>query len=247
MIRFEEVMLKFAAALMACLTSSAAALAADGPNGSGSLLTSETAYNWAGIYAGASAAVAWDEMTVQKAVPAFGVSKVNGFVGGPQIGFNKQYRNLVFGLEADFSLTNVRGDNTNAVAGKYGTFTLAGVGTLETRLSSMRTVRARFGYASGAKLLYATAGYAFGRTQLEMSGTMTAGSNTAAQAGSSMQSMTGWALGAGFEYAFARGMSMKAEYIRVQFNESTFFTGTWAVSPGKASIDLFRFGSNFRI
>ncbi len=238
-------MLKFAAALVACLSASAPAFAADSP--SGSLLTSETAYNWAGIYAGASAAVAWDEMTVQKAVPAFGISKVNGFVGGPQVGFNKQYKALVFGLEADYSLSTVRGDNTNTVSGKYNTSTLSGVGTMENRLSSMGTVRARFGYASGNKLLYATAGYAFGRTQLEMSGTMTAGGKTAADAGSSMQSMSGWALGGGFEYAFARGMSLKAEYIRVQFNESTFFTGTWAVSPGKASIDLFRFGSNFRI
>lgn len=190
-------------------------------------------------------------MTVQKAVPAFGVSKVNGFVGGPQIGFNKQYRALVFGLEADFSLTNVRGDNTNALTGKYGTYTVSGNGTMETHLSSIGTVRGRFGYASGNKLLYATAGYAFGRTRLEMSGSTSVNvggsTKTAADAGSSLQTMTGWALGGGFEYAFARGMSMKAEYIRVQFNESTFFTGTWAVSPGKASVDLFRFGSNFRI
>jgi outer membrane immunogenic protein len=242
-------MLKFAAALLACLSASGVAIAADSPR-NGSLLGSETVYNWAGIYAGASAAVAWDQMTVTNAVPAFGISRVNGFVGGPQIGFNKQYRNLVFGLEADYSLSTVRGDNSTG-GGKYGTLTVNGVGNMETRLSSLGTIRGRFGYASGDKYLYATAGYAFGRTQLEMSGAMTvtvaSQTKTAADAGSSMQMMTGWALGGGFEYAFSRGMSIKGEYIRVQLNNSTFFTGTWATSPGKASIDLFRFGSNFRI
>lgn len=244
-------MLKFAVAMMVSLSASVAAHAADSPNGSGSLLRSETAYNWAGIYAGASVAAAWDEMTVRNATSAFGVSKANGFVGGPQVGFNKQYRNLVFGLETDFSLTNVRGDNTNTVSGRYSSYTMSGVGTMETRLSSLGTVRARFGYASGNRLIYGTAGYAFGRTQLEMSGAMNAtlGSATrnAADAGSSSQPMSGWALGGGVEYAFARGMSMKAEYLRVQLNESTFFAGTWASSPGKATIDLFRIGSNFRI
>lgn len=240
-------MLKFAVAVLACLSASEAAIAADGPN-RGSLLASEPVYNWAGIYAGASAAVAWDEMKVKNAESAFGTSRVNGFVGGPQIGFNKQTRNLVYGLEADYSFSTVRGDNTNTVSGKYGTNNVSGVGTLETRLSSLGTIRGRFGYASGVKYLYATAGYAFGRTQLEMSGPISAGNGkTAADAGSSMQMMTGWALGAGFEYAFSRGMSIKGEYIRVQLNESTFFSGTWATSPGKASIDLFRFGSNFRI
>ena len=247
-------MLKFAAALVAGLSASAAAVAADLPNGEASpgLLRGDSAYNWSGIYAGASAGMASDTISADYATATFGEPKAKGFIGGVQAGFNKQVGGLVVGLEADFSLTNAHGDTRRDLSGKYGDYTLAGAGVMEAGLANLGTVRARLGYAMDNVLIYGTAGYAFGRNRLTMSGSLTATkpaspAQSALNAGATSNTMSGWVVGAGMEYAFARGVSVKAEYIRVQFNDSTFFGGTWAETMTKAHVHLIRTGVNFRI
>lgn len=245
-------MLKFAAAFVASLSASAA-LAADLPIGAAGpgLLRGDSAYNWSGIYAGASAGMAWNEISADLANRAFGVSKPRGFIGGLQAGFNKQGGNFVFGIEADVSLSNAHGDVSRSGASPYGFYTLAGAGNLEGKLTNLATIRARIGYAWDRTLFYGTLGYAYGREELNISGAMTATSgsvvNTAAQAGKSSNSMSGLAFGGGIEYAFARGVSVKAEYLRVQFTTSTFFGESWAATPTKANLTLVRTGVNFRI
>jgi outer membrane immunogenic protein len=248
-------MLKFAAVLVAGLSASAAAIAADLPNGEASpgLMKGETAYNWSGIYAGASAGMVWDEITAEYAARTFGTSRANGFIGGLQVGFNKQVGGLVVGLEADYSLSNARGDKTvTALSGaKYGDYTLTGTGNLEAGLANLATVRARIGYAYDNLLIYGTGGYAFGRNKLDLSGymraTLNGASSTAAQAGSTSNTMSGIAVGAGGEYAFARGVSLKVEYLYIHFVESNFFGTTWAATPTKATLNILRAGVNFRI
>ncbi|MDB5642883.1 MAG: porin [Hyphomicrobiales bacterium] len=246
-------MLKFAAVLLAGVSASAAAIAADLPNGFAGpgLMRGDSAYNWSGIYAGASAGRVGSTLSAELADPVFGTSRAKGFVGTLQAGFNKQAGGLVFGIEADFSLSNARGDNRRTVSGKYGDYTMSGAGNLETRLANIGTVRARLGYALENVLVYGTAGYAFGRQRLDMTGTITGVQGTttvtAAQAGSTSNTMAGWALGAGLEYAFGRGMSVKAEYLRLHFNPSTVYGDTWAASEATSNINLFRTGFNFRI
>jgi outer membrane immunogenic protein len=246
-------MLKLAAALTVGLFASATAMAADLPNGSASpgLMRAETAYNWSGIYAGASAAMAWDEITADNARSAFGTAKAHGFLGSLQAGFNKQAGSLVLGLEIDVSLSNAHGEVNRTGAGTYGLYTLSGAGALEARITNLGTVRARVGYAVDNVLFYGTLGYAVGRQQLQMSGPMTAtlgaASSTAQQAGTTSNSMSGLVFGGGVEYAFARGVSLKAEYLRVQFTSSNFFSESWATTPTRANLTLMRTGVNFRI
>jgi outer membrane immunogenic protein len=246
-------MLKFAAALLAGVTASAAAFAGDLPNGYASpgLLRGETAYNWSGIYAGASAGWASDVISPEMATGTFGSSSQKGFIGGVQAGFNKQAGALVVGVEADFSFSNATSGNSRTLAGPYGNYTLAGDGKIDSSFVNLGTVRARVGYAADRVLVYGTAGYAVGRHKMEMSGTFTATSGAvpghASDAGSGSNTMSGWVAGAGVEYAFARGISVKAEYLRVQFNNSSFFAGSWAETEAKARLNVFRTGVNFRI
>ncbi len=70
---------------------------------------------------------------------------------------------------------------------------------------------------------------------------------TAAQAGTTSNTMSGWAMGAGVEYAFAKGISLKAEYLRLHFTPSTFFGDTWAATETTSNLTLIRSGLNFRI
>ena len=247
-------MLKFAAVLLASLSASVAAMAADLPNGNASpgLMRGDSSYNWSGIYAGASVGRVGYDLSAEFADPVFGNSQAKGFTGGLQAGFNKQSGGFVFGMEADLNLSNSRADNRRTVSGKkYDYLTMSGSGNLESGLANLGTVRVRVGYAMDNILLYGTAGYAFGRQRLEMSGPITGAGGgttvTAAQAGTTSNTMSGWAMGAGVEYAFAKGISLKAEYLRLHFTPSTFFGDTWAATETTSNLTLIRSGLNFRI
>jgi len=246
-------MLKFAAVLLAGVSASVAAIAADLPNGNAGpgLMRGDSAYNWSGIYAGASVGRVGYNLSAEFADPVFGSSQAKGFLGGVQAGFNKQSGGFVVGMEVDLSLSNGRADNRRTVSGKYDYLTMSGSGNLESGLANLGTVRARVGYAMDNILFYGTAGYAFGRQRLEMSGPITGTFNgttvTASQAGTTSNTMSGWAVGAGVEYAFAKGISLKAEYMRVHFTPSTFFAGTWAATETTSNLTLVRSGLNFRI
>ena len=211
----------------------------------------DSAYNWSGIYAGASVGRVGYNLSAEFADPVFGSSQAKGFLGGVQAGFNKQSGGFVVGMEVDLSLSNGRADNRRTVSGKYDYLTMSGSGNLESGLANLGTVRARVGYAMDNILFYGTAGYAFGRQRLEMSGPITGTFNgttvTASQAGTTSNTMSGWAVGAGVEYAFAKGISLKAEYMRVHFTPSTFFAGTWAATETTTNLTLVRSGLNFRI
>jgi outer membrane immunogenic protein len=235
------------------VSASVAAIAADLPNGNAGpgLMRGDSAYNWSGIYAGASVGRVGYNLSAEFADPVFGSSQAKGFLGGVQAGFNKQSGGFVVGMEVDLSLSNGRADNRRTVSGKYDYLTMSGSGNLESGLANLGTVRARVGYAMDNILFYGTAGYAFGRQRLEMSGPITGTFNgttvTASQAGTTSNTMSGWAVGAGVEYAFAKGISLKAEYMRVHFTPSTFFAGTWAATETTTNLTLVRSGLNFRI
>src|SRR5450759_2373628 len=63
-------------------------------------------FSWTGFYVGANAGYGW-------ASTDSGLSDMNGFVGGGQIGYNWQGASpLVLGIEADFQGTGQRSTNT---------------------------------------------------------------------------------------------------------------------------------------
>ena len=111
-----------AGALLSALASPAAAGASDG--------------NWTGVYIGGSVGGGWgnvdtsvnclgDDCAGAIAEGAFSThfsSRLDGGLGGGQIGYNFQAgRNLVLGVEADFSGTSIRGSDSQQTSG--GQFT----------------------------------------------------------------------------------------------------------------------------
>ncbi|MCJ2009337.1 outer membrane protein [Methylobacterium sp. J-092] len=133
-------------------------------------------------------------------VLAFGGSRGNdGFTGGGQVGYNYQFTpgsGVVIGIEADAQYVDF-GQNRN----RFSSATVAGGGILPgnliynpSGLSSLDyfgTVRGRLGYAFDRTLVYGTGGFAYG----------SGGGRDFGSGVSRNDFQTGWAAGAGVEYA----------------------------------------------
>jgi outer membrane immunogenic protein len=189
-------------------------------------------YNWTGLYVGANIGYGWGRTSNTAGVS---VGDLNGVIGGGQIGYNWQMNNLVLGVETDFQGSGQRQSWSGAGVG----FTATGT----DRLRYFGTVRGRVGYAWDRTLLYVTGGYAYTNVGADASVTTVPGGVTTS--GSSNTTKSGYALGAGVEYAFAGPWSAKAEYLYID-------SGTVAVSSGLFTDNLRirnhigRVGINYR-
>src|SRR5690242_14722055 len=72
------------------------------------------AFSWSGFYAGLNAGGGWGikQMDFRDFGTPFlwnGTFTTTGFVGGGQVGFNYQWSNIVFGLEADAAWSGMEG------------------------------------------------------------------------------------------------------------------------------------------
>ncbi|MCR5858182.1 outer membrane protein [Mesorhizobium sp. J428] len=166
--------------------------------------------SWRGFYAGINAgygAASSDEVDAQAfpdmAPILLGSLSPEGFSGGLQAGHNWQTGHLVFGVEADIQVSDLRDETTAAAFDQT-------LGTSSTSLDWYGTVRARVGYAAGRNLFYATGGFAYGG----LDGTI----DLAGQDGFTATLVTpdkiatGYAVGAGYERAVTETISLRGEY-----------------------------------
>jgi outer membrane immunogenic protein len=182
------------------------------------------AYNWTGLYAGVNAGYGWTK-------------SMNGVIGGGQIGYNWQTSNIVLGLETDIQASGQRG--TKNVTGTTGAITLS-----ETdKMNYFGTARARLGVAMDRWLPYVTGGLAY--TSVNRNGNALTG---ATGTYSATNTKTGYAIGAGVEYAFAQNWSAKLEYLFLGYNGNT---NTYALAPattvayGRLNDNVVRIGANY--
>jgi len=181
-------------------------------------------FNWTGFYLGANAGYGWARNTdrITAVNDAAGLIANNdiatslpidasGFVGGGQIGYNKQISPLwVVGLEADLAWTDINGR-----VSVPGPNDASRIMTGTQKLDWLGTVRGRVGVTPADRLLvFLTGGFAYGNGSLTTALTRTfgcAGNNC--QQGSTSGTLTGWTVGGGAEWAFAANWSAKAEYL----------------------------------
>jgi outer membrane immunogenic protein len=189
------------------------------------------------------------------------------FTGGGQIGFNYQIGPTVLGLEADF-----QGANLNGSFDSNGTIDLSGspVGvnsSVSLKTNWYATVRGRIGHPFGAFLPYVTGGLAIAGTKAQATTSATTnGFGLVPASGSTSDSitktLTGYAVGAGLEYALGGGWSIKGEYLHLGFgNQSYDITTPVSASLGagisasaptvvhadvKTDFDIARVGVNSR-
>jgi outer membrane immunogenic protein len=206
-------------------------------------------YNWTGLYVGLNAGGVFSEnnsisvvtapgfvfpglafstpAAITAAAAANGVlgGHSAGFIGGGQIGYNRQLSSaFVAGIEADIqgiasdrSSGNVFNNLQHPTA--PGNFLFAQI-SATNRLDYLGTVRGRFGYlVTPALLAYATGGLAYGG--VESSATVNGGlnppsfitNNVWSGTGSSSSTRAGWAVGGGLEWKFLQNWSAKLEYL----------------------------------
>jgi outer membrane immunogenic protein len=171
---------------------------------------------WAGFYVGAMGGYA----TVD------GGGFDGGFAGGT-VGYNWQQGPVVFGIEADAAWADLSANGF--VPGVLGSF--------NSKIEDMGTVRGRIGYAFGPALLYATGGYAWAENKL----TNTFGPFST----SDSQFLNGWTVGAGVEYMFVPKWSLKAEYLYKSFGSENYSTLTVPVSSGTLNLHSVQVGVNY--
>ena len=159
-----------------------------------------------------------------------------GLLGGT-VGCNYQIGNWVLGVEGDASWTSGRG---SAIETAFPTFSVSS----EERW--LATYRARLGYAIAPSwLLYVTGGGA--STSIRFSNYVT---NPGTPSVSQTNTLTGWTVGGGVEWAINNNWSVKAEGLYMDYGRSSYFTATTPVALAVFNLGLTevvgRVGVNYR-
>ncbi|HYI05610.1 MAG TPA: outer membrane protein, partial [Reyranella sp.] len=151
-----------------------------------------------------------------------------GMTYGATLGYNWQAGPLVYGLEADYSLSDVKGSVTTC-GGVVGL-------TCETSNTWLATFRGRAGYAFDRFMPYVTGGGAYGNIKATLN----------PFALTSTESKFGYTFGAGLEYAFPGNWTAKIEYLYVNLGKfDTGFT-TPLVNEVSFSESIVRVGLNYK-
>ena len=162
-------------------------------------------------------------------------------VGGGLAGYNFQTGNTVFGIEADAS----SGGGTSSVTACNATD-----GCFVTTHDSFTTlnhlkdnwsgrVRARLGFADGATLFYAAAGYSYADSKLSLIGlcyTFSDPSVPTIYNFNRSQGLSGFNIGGGVERALGEHFVARVEYVYDDFGSTTY--------PGGAEWNNRRISSN---
>jgi outer membrane immunogenic protein len=129
---------------------------------------------WQGLYGGVH--LGWGD-----------AGSADGVVGGAQVGYNWQKGQIVYGLEADFSFTDISVENP----------------VFEASIDWLATARGRVGFLFTPRVLgYATAGFGIGRASGSFMG-VSLGHDTE----------TDVVFGLGLEGKISDAMSLRVEYL----------------------------------
>jgi outer membrane immunogenic protein len=243
------------------ILASRAALAADMPAKAPPQLAPAQYYSWSGFYVGAHAGYGWSADPGVTCVqepgaqtpcmsPAgfsgstfLGAPDVNakGFLAGLQLGYNWQSSNWLFGIETDFSGTNIH--DSSQFASQDPNYANA---ELASRYNWLGTTRGRAGFVMDRTLVYATGGFAYARVSNSYSD-----SPHGTQTASGVKG--GWTVGGGLEYALSPNWTVKGEYLYVNLQNTDLnavWTGTGGTSSAifhfKNDLNIVRLGVNYR-
>jgi outer membrane immunogenic protein len=164
-------------------------------------------------------------------VPRDKFDSTNGF-GGGQIGYNFQSSCCwLYGIEADLGALALNNGFHRFVPMADGTVTGVGFdGNRNNNAFFAGDITGRIGYTFGSSLIYAKGGFAFVNADNRLTETVFFPDGTSANFGDSNKDrwLTGWTVGAGFEWkpCCQSSWSIKVEYLHYDFsnnNNNDFF------------------------
>lgn len=167
-------------------------------------------FTWTGFYVGLNAGGAvGGDFTVSD--PTGSISnRMGGFLVGGTVGYNYQLmNNIVLGLEGDIGYADIGASSSGNAFGAAGYTAKAGID------GYLGTIRGRLGYAMGPWLFYATGGWAFSEARVSTTAYAPFGYGIS----SSTKGVNGYTVGGGVEYAVNPNLSLKAEYLYIDFEK----------------------------
>ncbi len=178
------------------------------------------AQSWAGFYAGinggwARGRTCWTFDPSSTADPE-GCHNPDGAVVGGQIGYNWQFGNAVFGLEAAGDWADLKGSNESI------SFSFVN----HTKVDAIGMFTGRIGWAGwNSTLLYVKGGAAVAHNKY-----ITIGTVDPTMTATSSDTRWGWVVGTGIEYAFMPNWSIAAEYDYLDLGSKTDTLGNFSAS-----------------
>jgi outer membrane immunogenic protein len=199
-----------AAAAVSAIFGIGAATAADLPMYTKAAPIVAPIFDWTGGYIGIEGGGGWghSDQTDTRRTVGDGHFSVNGGLVGGTLGYNWQTGPWVFGLEGDYSWSDIAGQSD--ICGFDPPHPCG------TKLDSLGTLRGRIGHTAGAAgnwLIYGTGGLAVGDVH---------GWDSLFPA-SGTEFRAGWTVGAGIETSFAPHWTAKLEYLYVDLGKSHVF------------------------
>ncbi len=209
--------------------------------------------NWTGLYVGGHLGGGWSDDHWSDpfgSTPGIGgTTNIAGFgdiihatgpLGGGQVGYNFQMGQWVFGVEADGSGADLRGENT-CFSG------LGGVNCQRT-VNALGTLTGRLGFAWDRSLLYVKGGGALTNTTYGLNANTNA---LALGTGTTHVNEGGWTVGGGIEYALNKNWSTLAEFDHIGMASTTVPFPTVGVINGqniavRQDIEIFKLGVNYK-
>jgi len=160
--------------------------------------------------------------------PSFDMS---GALGGFNVGCQYQFGWWLIGVEGDWAATNKDGQAFNNFVGatSLGGPTPPPVRfwVSQTTERWMATARLRLGWAADKWLFFITGGGAWSGVDVTVWD-----SEAPATTAHHKRTLTGWTVGAGWEYALGYGWSWKSEFLYIDYGWTKFFDPADACSPG---------------
>jgi outer membrane immunogenic protein len=177
--------------------------------GGGSNYGGSIGNSWQGAYIGANAGLG-----IGKAGP----NRISGVSGGLQGGYNWQSDRFIYGLEADYAVSDYL---SRSVADNY-------------RQNWSLSGRGRAGFAFASNLMgYGTAGLAGAGTEYKSIN------------GQHSTTSYGWVAGLGAELMVDPHFTLRGELLHYEFGHETYPGSTGTVNLGNAS-NVLRFGGNYK-
>jgi outer membrane immunogenic protein len=195
-------------------------------------VTLPLAFDWTGFYVGAQIGYAWAQAdsTFNAGFPSLDYD-ADGVVGGVHVGYNAQFNQIVVGLEGDLEASSVSGDD--AAGGGLGSYS-------EAELNWQGSIRARLGYAFDNVLPYITGGVAFGDWDLS------AAAPTVLGTVDSSETLVGWTIGAGVEYAFTQNVTARVEYRYTDYGDENVAIGNGLTNNVDLDSHAVRVGISYK-
>ncbi|UXN03411.1 MULTISPECIES: outer membrane protein [unclassified Bartonella] len=249
-----------AAALIAATAANAADIVQPAPYEPAPVVTVPT-FSWTGAYVGGQIGGTWSDSNVKSErnigfLPVGYTQGVNwspdgnGFVGGLYAGYNFEVgNNIVLGAETDFVWGDVK-DSYSSVA-RYGIDPLSpynynSEGNIKQKWAG--ATRVRVGYAMDRFMPYVAGGVAYTKVDTNGRNYLTS-ANPASLAevpGSSLgystsNTMTGWTIGAGVDYAVTDNVLVRLEYRYADYGDKT---NTYTHTTGQTFKEKIDYKSN---